>query len=49
LEAKAEVNIADHGGNTPLHLAVYRNNDEVVELLLSLGGKFLVVKRFFYI
>jgi ankyrin repeat protein len=38
LKNKAEVNVADHNGHTPLIQAVYRRNSEVVKLLVEHGA-----------
>lgn len=37
LSFKADVNIADHRGWTPLIIAVYQNHEKVVEVLLEHG------------
>jgi ankyrin repeat protein len=39
IDAKAEVNVADSRGETPLDVAIDRKHDDIAELLRSYGGK----------
>jgi ankyrin repeat protein len=38
LDEGAEVNCIDHHGNTPLHIAVGRGNEEITKILLQNGA-----------